>query len=144
MFNLSLDQRLDFWLNFRKSLEKSLDPLQETWDLWRSAPFIPNNHKIDPYFPASWPSPWEIIELNRYDDFTKALMISWTLKLTELGRNWYIEIRTVIDNDNTRQYNLVYIENSWVLNFEDQGAVKQEFVPESFRLENLIEVRAPR
>lgn len=144
MFKLPLDQRLNFWLNFRRKLEQSNNPIQETWDLWNSAPFVPNNHNIDPYHSNSWPSPWEIILQNIYDDFTKALMISWTLKMTEIGKNWNIEIHTVVDNQRIRQYNLVYIENNWVLNFQDQGPVDKKMIPESFNLENLIKVSAPR
>lgn len=144
MFKLPLDQRLNFWLNFRRKLEQSNNPIQETWELWSSAPFVPNNHNIDPYHSNSWPSPWEIILQNIYDDFTKALMISWTLKMTEIGKNWNIEIHTVVDNQRKRQYNLVYIENNWVLNFQDQGPVDKKMIPESFNLENLIEVSAPR
>ena len=144
MFDLALDQRLEFWLKFRRSLESSTNPLQEVWDLWRLSPFIQYNSLIDPYNAYSWPTPWEIIEDNRYDEFTRALMMAWTLKMTDKFKDSAIFLKTMVDTGKKRQYNIVCIDNNWVLNYSDTGPVGMDFIPESFSLENLIEVRAPR
>jgi hypothetical protein len=144
MFKLDLDQRLDFWLNFRRTFDNTKDPLQEVSNLWVSAPFIPKNHKIDPFNSQSWPTPWEIVSENRYDDFTRALMIGWTLKLSKKYCDSNIIIKTYIDKERQREYNMVCIDDIWVLNYSDHGPVGIESIPESFRLENLIELQAPR
>ena len=144
MFNLSVDERLTEWVNHRRQLEESDDPLQEVWDFWHQAPFIPHNRNIDPYYQRSWPGPWEIIEKNKYDDFTKALMIGWTLKLTNKFKDSKIEIRTLIDTAQTREYNLIYVNDNWVINYSDNGPVSVEEITGSFRLENLVEVTSPR
>ena len=144
MFNQSVDQRLTEWVNHRKRLDVVEDPLQEVWDVWHNAPFVPHNRNVDPYFQRSWPSPWEIIEENRYDEFTRALMIGWTLKLTNKFKNSKIEIRTLVDNARQRQYNLVYIDDEWVINYNDNGPVPISDVSGSFRIENLVELTPPR
>jgi hypothetical protein len=144
MFNQPVDDRLTEWANHRRELDKANDPLQEVWDFWHRAPFTPHNRNVDPYYQQSWPSPWEIIEENKYDDFTKALMIGWTLKLTKKYQSSKIELRTLVDSTRTRQYNLLYIDDNWVINYSDNGPIPLPEVPDSFRLENLIEVSAPR
>jgi hypothetical protein len=144
MFNQTVDSRLTEWANHRRQLDEAEDPLQEVWDFWHQAPFTPHNKNVDPYYQQSWPSPWEIIVDNKYDDFTKALMIGWTLKLTKKYQNSKIELRTLVDSARTRQYNLLYIDDNWVINYSDNGPISKPEVPDSFRLENLIEVSAPR
>jgi hypothetical protein len=144
MFNKPIEKRLESWIDHRRNLDNSDDPLQDTWDLWNTAPFVPHNKKIDPYHIRNWPSPWEIIVENKYDDFTRALMIGWTLKMTQKFQKSVIEIKTFVDNDRNRQYNIVYIDNTWVINYNDIGPVAADSVPESFNLENLIELEPPR
>jgi hypothetical protein len=144
MFNQSVDKRLESWLDHRTHLDRSINPLQEVWDFWHTAPFVPHNQQVDPYHRQSWPSPWEIINNNKYDDFTRALMIGWTLKLTEKFRNSSIVIKTVVDNQNNKEYNLVYIDDTWVINYDDNGPILAKSLSDSFRLENLIELDPPR
>ncbi len=144
MFNQSVDQRLTEWVNHRKRLDEVEDPLQEVWDFWHNAPFVPHNRNIDPYFQRSWPSPWEIIAENKYDEFTRALMIGWTLKLTNKFKNSKIELRTLVDKDRPREYNLVYIDEDRVINYSDNGPVSASEVTGQFRLENLVELSTPR
>ena len=144
MFNLSVDERLSEWATHRRQLDEVENPLQEVWDFWHRSPFTPHNRNVDPYYQQSWPSPWQIIVDNVYDDFTKTLMIGWTLKLTKKYQNSKLEIRTLVDSNQTRQYNLLYIDDTWVINYSDNGPVPLPDVPESFRLENLIEVCTPR
>ena len=67
MFNQPVDVRLSEWVDHRKQLDESSDPLQEVWDFWHLAPFIPHNSEVDPHFQRSWPSPWKIIADNKYD-----------------------------------------------------------------------------
>jgi hypothetical protein len=144
MFNQSVDQRLTEWINCRNTLEVIEDPLQYVWDFWHPAPFIPYNKNIDPYFKRNWPSPWEIIAENKYDDFTRALMISWTLKLTKKFNQSKIEIKTLVDSEHEREYNLVFVDDNYVINYSDNGPVSVLDLIGSFRLQNLIEVDTPR
>jgi hypothetical protein len=144
MFDLDVDGRLSAWSKFRKSIDTSLDPFQEVINFWRSPPFVPHNHKIDPYYSASWPTPWEIIVENKYDDFTKAVMIGYTLLLTDRYKNSNIQIKTLVDRPAKKLYNVVCIDDTWVLNYNDDQALSIDKIPSLYSLENLVELNRPR
>ena len=136
MFELGVDDRLSAWADLRHRIEIAEDPFSLVWEFWSKPPFIPYNTKVDPYYRASWPSPWEIIVDNRYDDFTKALMIGQSLTMTKRFANNKIEIKTLVDNINNRQYNIVSIDEEWAINYNDNGPELLKNIPESFLLEN--------
>lgn len=144
MFNKSTDDRISSWATFRNSLSESSTPLEDVWDFWKDAPFIPYNRKIDPYNQKGWPTPWEIIVDNKYDDFTKALMIGWTLKFSQRFKESSIEIRTMVDKKKPAQYNIVCIDALWAINYNDNGPISIDKVPSLFYLENLVELKMPR
>lgn len=144
MFNLETDQRITAWVDHRKHLDYSQDSLQECWEFWKPAPFIPHNNKIDPFFPRGWPTPWEILKENKYDDFTKSLMIAWTLKLTEKYKDFDIQIKFFVDNNNFRQYTLVFVDNQWIINYHDEYPILVSNFDNSLTLQNSIEILRPR
>jgi hypothetical protein len=144
MFDLSVDERLSAWAELRARVETCKNPLEDVWEFWCSCPFIPHNHKIDPYYQRSWPTPWEIIVDNRYDDFTKSLMIGNSLKFTERFANSKIDLRILVDKPNNRQYNIVCVEDNVVINYNDNGPELLKNVPDSFLLENIMELNVPR
>jgi len=144
MFKLDTDGRLSAWAAFRSKLEKDPDPLYSVWHFWNKAPFIPYNNKIDPYNQKSWPSPWEIIVDNRYDDFTRALMIAYTIKYTNRFANVPIELHSIVDKHNNLSYNIVSVDDEWVINYSDNGPISWRFLPDSFSVENLVVIGTPR
>lgn len=140
MFEKSIDDRLSAWADHRRYLTQCSDPLQEVHNFWRDAPFVPFNNKIDPYNKKSWPTPWEIIVSNRFDDFTKAVMIGWTLKLTDRFKNSKIEIKTLVNPTKKCYYNIVCVDDTWVINYNDNGPIPADDIPDSFYLENQVEL----
>lgn len=144
MFNQTTDQRISSWINLRSMVEEDSDPLQLVWNFWHQCPFIPYNKNVDPYYQKNWPTPWEIIAHNKYDDFTKALMIAWTLKLTKKFENSHIDIRIMIDDKNNKSYNIVFVDEIFIINFDDNGPVNVENLNDSLKLENIIEIDRPR
>lgn len=144
MFNQSVDQRLAEWINCRSMIDQVDDPLQFVWDFWHQAPFVPYNKNVNPYCEKYWPSPWEIIAENKYDDFTRALMIAWTLKLTKKFNNSKIEIKILVDSSTEREYNVILVDDKWVINYSDDGPVPTEKLNNSFKMKTIIEVHHPR
>jgi hypothetical protein len=144
MFKKSIDDRLSSWAEHRSDLNTSETPFSDVWEFWKNAPYIQYNHKIDPYHQRTWPTPWEIIIDNHYDDFTKALMIGWSIKLTERYKDSRIEVRTLVDKVKNAVYNVVYVDERIVINYSDSGPANAENVPDSFIVENLIELNRPR
>jgi len=144
MFEQSPNERLSSWKQFRETLELSSDPFLDVIQFWHNCPYIPFNNKVDPYNPKSWPTPWDILVENKYDDFTKALMIGWTLKYTSRFENSDIQVRTLVDNSQKLVYNVVCVDDKWILNYDDNQPVGAASVPDSFRLENLTVIERPR
>lgn len=140
MFNKSIDDRLSSWAQHRSRLESAEDPLSDVWEFWKNCPFIPYNNSVDPFYPRGWPTPWEIIVENKYDDFTKALMIAKTLKLTKRFKDSTIDIRICVDEQRHTYYNIVCIDNVWAINFDDQGPVSYRELLDKLLVENVIEV----
>lgn len=144
MFKSIPDDRLTLWAEFRQSLESEIDPLKAVALFWMDAPTIAYNSKIDPFHQRAWPTPWEILVDNKYDDFTLSLMMGYTLLLTERFENSKIEIKTLVDQEHSRLYNVVYIDEQMVLNFKDGEVVSADNVPSLYRLENLVTLERPR
>jgi hypothetical protein len=144
MFDKNIDARLSAWAQHRIDLDLSKTPLQDVFEFWKSAPYIPYNNKVDPYFQFGWPTPWDIIVHNKYDDFTKALMIGWTLKLTNTFKNSLIEIIIYVDKETGLNYNIVCVNKEWAINYNDNEPTLLKDLPESLLLENLIELKTIR
>lgn len=144
MFSKSPEERLTIWKNFRDSIEISNDPLLDVIEFWRNAPYVPYNNKVDPYHQNSWPTPWEIVIHNKYDDFTKALMMAWTLKYTEKFGKSSIQVRSLVDNNRNSQYNIVSIDDKWILNYNEDVPVAVENIPDGFNIENIVFIERPK
>lgn len=144
MFDKNTDERLTAWVALRTNAEKSKNCFDDIWQFWQQAPFTPYNPKIDPYFQRNWPSPWEIIAQNIYDDFTKALMIGWTIKLTNKFKDSKVELRTCVDKNKNSVYNVVIIDEDIVINYDDNGPIRVTQLPDSISVENFIELDRPR
>lgn len=143
MFNKDTDDRLQDWSEFRKSLDHIENPFEAVAEFWYSAPKITYNHKIDPYNFKSWPTPWEMIVDNRYDDFSLALMMAYTLKFSDKFKDHNIQVRTMVDKLHNKLYNLVFVNDEIVLNYSDT-VVNANDVDENLYLDNLVEIDQPR
>ena len=144
MFNLPADDRLSAWAQLKQNLETSSTPFEDVVKFWSNAPFIPYNKNVDPFNQRGWPTPWDIIVENRYDDFTKALMMANSVKLTNRFKDSNISIETRVDNSQNKSYNIVIINKESVLNYIDNEVVNYQNLPVSFLLENLIEFNGPK
>lgn len=140
MFSKSPDERLSAWSRFRRSIETSTDPLLDVANFWYEAPRVEFNRNLDPYNSRAWPTPWEIIFENKYDDLTVAVMMGYSLKLTKRFQNDKIEVKTMVDNSKKQLYNLLYINEIDVLNFDPAKPVKVIEIPDHFYLENCVEI----
>lgn len=140
MFKKNIDTRLSEWVKHRQKLDKSDTPFEDVYDFWNQAPFVPYNKNVDPYNKKSWPTPWEIIVENKYDDFTKCLMIALSLKYTFKFKNSSIEIHILVDKDKENRYNVVIVDEKIVLNFNDHGPINKDSILDNFFVENLIQI----
>ena len=71
-------------------------------------------------------------------------MIGWTLKFSSMFRDSDIEIKTLVDHDRARQYNIVLVDNKRAINMRDDRPIEVKEIPGSYRLENSIRLEIPR
>ena len=128
MFNKDYEERLLIWAEFRKTLEVSKDPIQDTIDFFNPAPLV--NIQTDPYSPSTWPDPGELIKENIYCRFVKLLAICYTLQLTDCLSEATYEIHITYDNENSSSHYLLFI-NDRVVGFKDNTHVNFKELPAS-------------
>ena len=140
MFDKKFEERLALWREFRSSLEESADPVQDTIDFYNRAPKC--SIAADPYTPSTWPDPWELLEENNYCSFVKILAICYTLQLTDVLSQASYEIHITQDNENSKTYYLLYVDDI-VIGFTGDTHVPRTKLPNTLRSE-LVHAMSPQ
>ena len=135
MFFEDTEYRLNAWKNFRKKLETSDTPLEDTIEFWSKAPLVSKH--LDLYRSETWPDPWSIISQGKYNELTVSLMIGHTLKLTKRFNQSPIEIKSYLDTDKKVVYNLCCIGNK-ILNYPYREVTEEQELPEAMVLQTII------
>jgi hypothetical protein len=118
MWYLKPEERLHEWRAFRKHLAGLSfdDAVKQTVNLWSYAPFV--NHYLDHIEDKDWPTPWELVAENNYDDIAKAAGMLYTLFLSEHGKNHSFSLIEARGKSGLDTYNLVSIDDGkYILNF---------------------------
>ena len=118
MWTLRSEDRLKEWKDFRQKISDLSfeEALNETVKLWGSAPFV--IHYLDRIELKDWPTPWELLTDNKYDDLAKSLGMLYTLFLSDHGRQHTFSIIRVQENTELEYYNLVEIDSGkYILNY---------------------------
>ena len=129
MFSKTYEDRLRAWNEFRNSLEKSDNPIQQAIENYRKAPKV--RIHTDPWTPEMWPSPWELVEENQYCEFCKLLGICYSLQLTDRFSQSNFEIHIGIDTQDSNTYYLLFVDN-FVIGYDDEYILRSE-LPASIR-----------
>ena len=108
MFNLPFEKRMQFWHDFRRDLESSENPIQDTITFWNTAPLT--NIAADPYDRENWPDPWEMIFENNYCPFVKILANLYTLQLTDRFSQSKFEIHITQDKEKSETKYLLFVD----------------------------------
>lgn len=109
MFSKRYEDRLSAWRDFRLSLEKSSDPLQDVIDLYAKAPMV--SIATDPWDQKTWPQPWQLLQENEYCDFTTVLGMCFSLQLTDRFFGSKFEIHISTDYEKSESYYLLFVDN---------------------------------
>lgn len=126
MFDKNKEDRLRAWADFRKQLEYSDNPIQDTIDLYHMAPLV--NLQVDPYNTDLWPDPWELLYDNKYCDFAKILGIASTLQLTDRFSETPMMIHIYTDRDNSEVKYMLFLEDK-VIGYEQGKVVDKQQIP---------------
>jgi len=119
MFNLRYEDRLSEWRDFRDRLEVAEDPFTDLIEFYRNAPIV--SIHTDPYDPTVWPSPWELINENQYDEFCVLLGMAYSLQLCDRFTGTTFEIHIGIDSKKSITYYLLKIGDQLISIYEKYG-----------------------
>ena len=127
MWTMRSEDRLKEWKQFRNHIGTLPfdEAVKATVHLWSFAPFV--NHHLDHVEPADWPTPWDLLVENKYDDAAKALGMLYTLYLSAHGPTHVYAILKADASSQLESYNLVEIDSGkYVLNFAFDGIISKE------------------
>ena len=116
---------MNFWLldpssrlkNFREfrihlqSLGNVEDKLNCIVEKWKYMPI--SARVIDPYSPDQWPTPWEIIHENQYDENAIAIISFHLLKILEISS----ELLLVEHEEKTFIKLIILVDDTYLLNY---------------------------
>ena len=112
MFEKKYEDRLRSWVELRKQLETSNNPLQKVIDFYKKVKLV--RIQVDPYDKSSWPDPWTLLNDNVYCRFAVLLGIAYTLQLTERFSRSNFEIHITRDKENYTMRYLLYVDDQVV------------------------------
>lgn len=135
MFNQKYEDRLHSWNCLRQSLETSKDPYKEVIEFYRMAPQV--SIATDPWDKSMWPTPWELIFENQYDEFCSVLGKCYSLQLTDRFSGSIFEIHIGIDREQSRTCYLLIIDKSIVIGWSDSYE-DIKIIPNSFHTQKIF------
>jgi hypothetical protein len=128
MFNLPYIEKVEAWRNFRLSLETTADPIQAVIDFADSAPLVERD--VNPWNQQEFPTPWELLQQNRYTDFCRILLICYTLQLTDRFTTDNFEIHICTDTDSSEQMYLLRVGNL-IIGYDNSCAILDKDLPDT-------------
>jgi hypothetical protein len=81
-----------------------------------------------------WPTPWELIQENKFCEFVKILAICYTLQLTDRFSRDDFEIHITQDKETFETKYLLYV-NGKVVGYDVDCAILEQDLPGSLALE---------
>lgn len=132
MFDKKDSDRLRAWVDFRNALETSDDPIQETINLYNTAPLV--SIQVDPYNQDTWLDPWQLLSENQYCEFAILLGIFYTLQLTTRFSDTPAEIHICTNKETSEVLYLLHLGNK-VIGLDRQCAVDSKDVPANYTIE---------
>ena len=134
MFHKQYEDRLAVWSCLRNKLESVEDPYQAVIDFYKDAPYV--RLHADPWDKNTWPSPWELVHENQYDDFCTVLGWCYSLQLTDRFKDSKFEIHIGIDRESSDSYYLLFIDSKTVLGW-NKTHVDVKRLPKSYKSQTI-------
>jgi len=127
------NDRLSEWRKFRY-LQKSLplnEQLQNTVNLWKDC-HLGHTH-YDFLNIKDWPTPWELVLEDSFDDFSRALGMAFTLIMIDDWQNESLFLRCYKDSDRSTFYHTLEL-NDIILNFNLGEIINKNYFSKSAKL----------
>jgi len=117
MFDLdNYFDRLSEWKNIRQQIQNSCDPVKVAVEYYEKA----ERHSLqyDPWKKDSWPTPWQLIDHNKYCSFSIILGIIYSCMLCD--RFCSDEFSIIIFQLNTGEIGYTFSINNKIFNLDFQ------------------------
>lgn len=137
MFSNRYEQRLAAWSTFRDNLEDSDDPFRDVIEFYKQAPYV--SIHTDPWNQDTWPTAWELVHENQYDDFSRVLGMYYSLQLTERFKGSKFEIHICTVNNISHEY-LLIVNDTHVLGYEDDIAILRDQLPTEIQSQQIYDM----
>ena len=120
------DIKLSRWTNFRNELETSISPFEDVLTYYNTKKRC--KLRTNPWDQANWPTPWELLEVNKYCDFTLTLASCYTLQLTDRFKDFEFEIHISIDKVNEELLYPLHVDKK-ILCYNYDGVIQKTDLP---------------
>ena len=110
MFDKTYEDRMVSWVDFRRTLEQSKDPIQDVIDNYNTAPTV--SIHTDAWDQKSWPDPWQLLQENQYCEFTRVLGMCYSLQLTDRFNGSAFSITISTDKEKSESYYILVIDKT--------------------------------
>ena len=120
------DIKLKHWKAIRSRLEVSSNPFKDVINYYNTKKRC--KLSTNPWDQTSWPTPWELLDVNKYCDFTLTLASCYTLQLTDRFKDFNFEIHISIDNVNEELLYPLYVDAK-ILCYNYDGFVQNNDLP---------------
>lgn len=131
MFDLNYQDRVRAWRNFRLEvswLDRELI-LDRTAKLWATAPMAMPHLAFD--LPETWPSPWDLISWDRWDEVGINLGIYYTLFFTNRFDKRDLDVVIYNNKESSTIMPTVDVYNKYTLNWSSGMVVNTSIVSDS-------------
>lgn len=128
----TFENRIAAWVKLRKELETHPDPLNHALAFWNRAPI--GKMTCDPFDRSTWLGAWDLIDENKYCEFSKMLALSYTFLLTDrYGKDTY-ELSIMADREKHELLYLLHISD-YVLGYNHNSVMHKDDLPSNLDLQ---------
>ena len=126
MFYEKFENRIAIWADLRKTLETHPDPLACALSFWNKAPL--SSMTCDLFDRNTWLKAWDMIEENKFCEFSKMLALCYTLLLTDRFGNDTLYLAIITDRKNHEMLYLLHVDD-YVLGYDYQRTIHKDDLP---------------
>lgn len=133
MWDKKGNERLAAWRQFRQNqVSQPTDTqINNTVRLWKDCHL--GNHHYDFLNIKDWPTPWELILEDDYDEFSRALGMAYTLILIDDWKPMEFYLRSYKDSEHSCFYHVLEFDDI-VMNYHYDRTIKNNVFPQSAKL----------
>lgn len=122
----TFENRIAAWVKLRQELETHPDPFNHATTFWNKAPI--GKMTCDPFDRSTWLGAWDLIDENKFCEFSKMLALSYTFQLTDRFGNTPHILNIAADKEKHEMLYLLHIDDQ-VLGYNNNSVMHEKEIP---------------